>query len=158
MEIELTQVMRDLTFRMRLLKANQEQIGQVCLTERDLLILELLNEHGPMSVSQLSLADGDASDSTISIAITRLWRDRRLVTKTINPENQRTTTIALTDKGKKIIETANKQRNERFQAFIEAINLTDSEGEVIVDVFLRAIKFFDERLGIRKEPISSGAR
>ncbi len=150
METGLKEVMRDLTFRMRLLKANQEeQVGQACLTERELLILELLSEHGPMSVSQLSLADGDASGSTISSTITRLWRDRKLVTKTISPENQRTTMIGLTDKGRKIVGTANKQRNERFQTFIEAINLTEEEEEIMLNVFRRAIKFLDERLELR---------
>jgi DNA-binding MarR family transcriptional regulator len=57
--------------------------------------------------------------------------------------------IGLTEKGRKIIEVLNKQRAERFKAFINAINLTDDEEQVILDVFNRAIKFFDERLGIR---------
>ena len=67
MRPDLAKAMHDLTFRMRLLKAGQEeQVGKDCLTEREMLILELLAESGPMSVSQLSLADPGASDSTIS--------------------------------------------------------------------------------------------
>ncbi len=150
METELAKVMRDLAFRMRLIKANQEeQVGQYCLTERELLILELLSENGPMSVSQLALADSSASDSTISTTITGLWRDKKMVTKTIDSEDQRTTMIGLTEKGRKIIGVLNKQRAERFKAFIEAINLTVDEEQVMLDVFNRAIKFLDERLGIR---------
>lgn len=152
METELIKAMHDLTLRMRLLKANQEeQVGQECLTEREALILELLNEKGPMSVSQLSLADAGASDSTISSTITRLWRNRKLVTKTISPENQRTTIIGLTDKGRNIIDIINTQRNERFKTFYEALNLTVGEEEAMLNVLHRAINFFDERLELRNE-------
>lgn len=149
MKQDLAKVMRDLAFRMRLLKASQEEkAGQYHLTERQLLILELLLENGPMSVSQLSLADPCASDSTISTTITKLWRNK-LVSKTISPENQRTTIIDLTDKGRKIISIFNEQRAERFQTFFEAINLTGNEEQVMLDIFSRAIKFFDERLLVR---------
>lgn len=149
MKQDLAKVMRDLAFRMRLLKATQEEkAGQYHLTERQLLILELLSESGPMSVSQLSLADPGASDSTISTTITKLWRNK-LVSKTISPENQRTTIIDLTDKGKKTINIFNEQRAERFQTFLDAINLTESEEQVMLDTFSRAIKFLDERLKMR---------
>ena len=150
MEAELAKVIRDLAFRMRLIKASQEeQVGQYCLSERELLILELLSENGPMSVSQLALADPTASDSTISTTITGLWRNKKMVTKTISPDDQRTTIVGLTEKGRKIIDVLNKQRADRFKAFIDAIDLTDDEEQVILDVFNRAIKFLDERLGIR---------
>jgi DNA-binding MarR family transcriptional regulator len=150
MRPDLVKAMHDLTFRMRLLKAGQEeqQVGKVCLTEREMLILELLAESGPMSVSKLSLADPDASDSTISSTITGLWRNK-LVTKKISPENQRTTIIGLTETGRKMVEGFIKQREDRLQAFCEAINTTDDEEEVMLNVFTRAINFFDERLGIR---------
>jgi len=150
MRPDLVKALHNLTFRMRLLKANQEeqQVGKVCLTEREMLILELLAEGGPTSVSKLSLADPAASDSTISSTITRLWRNK-FVTKKISPENQRTTIIGLTDTGRKIIEHFIKQREDRLRAFCEAINTTEDEEEVMVNVFTRAINFFDERLGIR---------
>ncbi len=149
METELEKAMRDLTFRMRLIKAGQEeQVEQVCLTEREMLILELLSENSEMAVSQLSAADPTASDSTISSTITKLWRNKKMVTKTISPENQRTTIIGLTDKGRDVIESLNKQQNERFQKFIEAINVTPDEKMVMLNVFKRANRFFDNHLRI----------
>jgi DNA-binding MarR family transcriptional regulator len=149
MKTNLIKTMRDLAFRMRLLKARQEdQAGQENLTERELLILELLSENGPMPVSHLSAADPCVSDSTISSTITKLWRNEKMVTKTISPENQRTTIIGLTDKGKKVIDIVNEQRGERFEALLEAINLTNGETEVLQNVFDRAILFFDKHLGI----------
>lgn len=150
MRPDLAKAISDLTFRMRLLKASQEeQVGQQYLSERELLILELLIINGPTPVSQLSLADPGASDSTISTTITKLWRGKKMVTKTIYPENQRMTIIGLTDKGRKIIEVFNRQRAKRFQTLLEAINTTDGEEKVMLNVLNRAIKFFDERLGIR---------
>ena len=150
METELAKVIRDLAFRMRLLKASQEeQVGRYYLSERQLLILELLREHGPMSVSQLSAADPGASNSTISTTITGLWRDEKLVTKAISPENQRTTVVALTEKGRKIIDVLNKQRAERFQTFLKAVNLTKSEEKVMLKVFRHAINFLNKRLNIK---------
>jgi len=152
METELAKAIRDLTFRMRLFKASQEeQEGQQCLTERELLILELLSENGPMTVSQLALADPAASDSTISTTITKLWRDKKMVTKTIKPENQRTTIIGLTDKGRKIIKTVNKQRDERFKTLLDAINATDDQKEVMLNILHHAIRFFDEYFGINNK-------
>jgi DNA-binding MarR family transcriptional regulator len=103
-----------------------------------------------MSVSEVSAADPGASDSTISSTITRLWRDKKMVTKTISPENQRTTIIGLTDKGRKTVEVFNKQRDERFRTLFEAINVTDGEKEVLLSVLGRAIKFFDKRLNIEE--------
>lgn len=151
MRPDLAKAIQDLTFRMRLLRAGQEaQGGNIALSEREMLILELLAKNGQMSVSQLSLADSSASDSTISTTITRLWRNK-LVSKTIKPENQRTTIIDLTEKGKKTVDVINRQRAERFQTLFEAINTTGSEEEAILNVTNRAIKFLDERLGIRND-------
>ena len=77
-----------------------------------------------------------------------MWRNK-LLTKTIDPENQRTTIIALNNEGRNIIEGFNKQREDRLQTFFDAINTTDDEEQVMLDVFERAIKFFDERLGMK---------
>ncbi len=78
-----------------------------------------------------------------------------MVTKTASSEDQRATMIGLTEKGRKIIDVLNEQRNERFKAFIEALNLTDGEEQVMLDVFNRAIKFLDERLGIRTVQVNN---
>ena len=148
---EIAKGIRDLTFRMRLFKAGQEeQLDGENLSEREMLILELLHEKGEMAVSQISAADGGASDSTISSTITRLWRNKKMVTKTISPENQRTTIIGLTDNGRKTIEVFNKQRDERFAALFEAIDVTNGEKEALLNILSRAIKVFDKRLNIKE--------
>ena len=146
---DLAKVIQELSSKMRHLKAMQEDKASAGnLTERDLMILGLLNESGKMAVSHIAAADPTASESTISTAITKLWRDKKMVTKTISPENQRTTIVELTDKGKKAIEVYNKQRDERFKTLFDAINVTDSEKEVMTKVLSRAVTFFDEHPGV----------
>ncbi len=114
------------------------------------MILGLLNERGKMTVSQIAAADPNVSDSTISTTITKLWRDKQMVSKTISPENQRTTIVELTDKGKKAIELINQQRAERFKTLFKAIEVTDEEREVFIRVLNRATAFFDKHLGLNK--------
>jgi len=149
---DLAKVIQELSSRMRHLKATQEdKVSAGNLTERDLMILGLLNENGKMAVSQISAADPTASESTISTTITKLWRDKKMVTKTISPENQRTTIVELTDKGKKAIEVYNKQRDERFKTLFDAINVTEPEKEVMTKVLSLAITFFDKHLGVSND-------
>jgi DNA-binding MarR family transcriptional regulator len=114
------------------------------------MILRLLNERGKMTVSQIAAAEPNVSDSTISTNITKLWRDKQMVSKTISPENQRTTIVELTDKGKKAIEVVNKQRAERFKTLFQALEVTDDEKQVLLKILNRAIPFFDKHLGLDK--------
>ena len=99
-----------------------------------------------MTVSGIVNAIPNATDSTISINVTKLWREKRMVSKTKNPENQRTTIVELTDTGKKTIEVYNKQKTERFKALFQAIEVNDEERVVLTNVLDRAIKFFEEYL------------
>jgi len=148
---DLEKAILEISLKMRLLKAMQEDKSPLeNLTERDVMILQLLNERGKMTVSQIAAADPSASDSTISTNITKLWRDRKMVSKTISPENQRTTIVELTEKGKKAIEIINKQRSERFNTLFHAINVTDDEKHVLLNIVTRAIAFFDRHLGLNK--------
>ena len=142
---DLEKAIQELSLRMRLIRAAQEEtLPEHTLTERDILILELLNDRGPMAVSEIAKAYPNASDSTISTNITKLWRKMEMVSKTISPENQRTTIVELTEKGKQAIGLCNKQRAVRFKALFEAINVTDNEKQVLLNVIGRAIPFFDK--------------
>ncbi len=151
MEQVIERAIRELSFRMRLLKAKQEdESAPEVLTEREAMILGLLQERGRLSVSQIAAADPNVSDSTISTDVTRLWRDKQMVTKTISPENQRTTIVELTDKGKKAFELIQKQRAERFKTLFKAINVTDNEKRVLITVLKRALTHLDKHLGLNK--------
>ena len=144
---DLEKAIHEISLRMRLMKAMQEEKSSSDeLSEREAMILALLCERGRMNISQIAATDPNISDSTISTTITRLWRNKKMVSKTISPENQRTTIVELTPKGKKAIELFNKQRAERFNMLFHAINVTDEEKQVMLRVLSRAIAFFDKHL------------
>ncbi len=138
-----------LSRRMWTLKATQEdQTFEGAVGERELMILGLLKEKGTMSVSEIAETIPNVSYSTISTDITKLWRDKKMVNKAIDPDNQRVTLVELTDKGQKAAELIQKKRNERMNQLYEALNTTKEEEEVIIRVSNRAIEHFDKLLGL----------
>lgn len=148
---ELSKAILEISFRMRLLKTMQEDASPLeGLTERDLMILELLNDRGKMTVSEIAASDSNVGYSTISTNVTKLWRERKMLSKTVNPENQRVTVVELMDKGKKAVEISNQQRAERFQTLFDAIEVTDDEKGVLLKIIARAVAFFDNLLGLDK--------
>jgi DNA-binding MarR family transcriptional regulator len=138
-----------LSRRMLTLKATQEDQGmEGALGERELMILNLLKEKGTMSVSEIAEAVPNVSYSTISTDITKLWRDKKMVTKTVDPDNQRITLVELTEKGVKTAELIQKKRDERMNQLYKALNTTRDEEEVIIRVSNRATEYFDKLLGL----------
>jgi len=150
---ELEKAIHELALRMRMIRAIQEDTAPAgSLTERESLILQLLNERGQMTVTQIAEAWPNVSDSTISMTVTKLWREFGLVSKTISPENQRITIVELTDKGRAELETIFKQRSQRIKALFDSINLTDDEKQVLISVCQRGIKMMDQFLRPAKVP------
>lgn len=152
---ELMKAIMGLSRRMLTLKATQEdQESEGAVGERELMILDLLKEKGVVSVSEIAEAIPSVSYSTISTDITRLWRDKKMVDKSIDPENQRVTLVELTEKGHKAVEFMQQKRNERMNQLYKAMNTTREEEEVIIRVSNRAINHFDKLLGLdgRQEP------
>ena len=127
------------------------------LTMRDVLILDLLRQQGPMTVSRISKAVPDVAGSTVSINITKLWREKKFVSKTKKYDNQRTTVVELTDKGKEAIELFNNRREETFNVLFQALNLSGDEEQVIANVIERAIKFFDKNLPGKLNGVKQGS-
>ena len=144
--MELGKLIEELGLRMRLLRASQEA-GQKIegLSDRDTLLLELLYDRGQMTVSQIAGLCPSVSESTISTNITKLWR-QKLVTKNINPENQRVVFVELTPKGNEIISSFKKMRADRMATLFKAMGLSEEEREVLERVFARASAFFDNYL------------
>ena len=136
---ELEKAIHELSLRMRLIRFMQEQKEMVEeLSERDILLLQLIAERGKMTVSEIAAAYPTVSESTISTTLTKLWRDRGVVSKTISPENQRITNVELTDKGQKALEEVMKNRGASYNALFHAIQVTDDEREVLIDCVGRA--------------------
>jgi len=155
---ELGKLMDELGLRMRLLRASQENgapMGE--LSERDILLLELLDGHGRMTVSEIAASYPHVSESTISTDITNLWREKKLVSKTINPDNQRVTFVEITDKGKELLTVIKQQRSERIATLFRAMGFSDEEREVMKRLTSRAIMYFDEYLGLTRKEAGAGS-
>lgn len=145
---ELEKAVHELALRMRMIRAIQEDAAPAgALTERESLILHLLNERGQMTVMQIADAWPNVSESTISMTITKLWRKLGLVSKTIDPNNQRVTLVELTDKGRTELENIFKQRSQRIKALFDSINMTPEERQTLIDICQRGVKVLDQFLG-----------
>ena len=143
---DLEKVINDLSLRLRQIRAMQEdQNPKGTLTERESLILQQISEKGPLAVSQISQVWPNISESTISITLTKLWK-QKIVSKTISPDNQRVTLVDLTDKGRAELVKILEQRKHRFQVFFDAIQVTPEEKEVLSRVFGRGVTFLDQIL------------
>ena len=147
MKNKLSNAISELSLRMRLIKSLQEEKSSSQeLTDRDLLLLEMISKAGSMTVSQIAAMHPNVSDSTISTAITHLWRDKKVVSKSINPENQRVTNVQLTEKGRQALETYALHQKERYKTMFEAMQMSDEEAQTLNNIVNRAVKVLDSRL------------
>jgi DNA-binding MarR family transcriptional regulator len=145
----LENLIDEISLRMRLLRAVEEPPFQIeDLTEREILFLELLNERDKMKVSEIALAYPKVAASTISMTLTRLWREKGLISKSIDPQDQRITTVELTTKGQGAVEKVKQGRRERFRVLIDALKLDEEESRCVGSVVNRAILHLDEHLAM----------
>jgi len=139
----------DMAFRVRLYiasKISEQKVGD--LTDRETLILELVGMKGDMSISEIGSLYPTVSNSTISTTITKLWKDKKLVDKRILPENQRVTTVSLTEKGKKVLEEIKRTQAEVFGTVTVSLGLSPDQVEYFQEILENAIGFFDKTLGL----------
>ena len=142
----------DMAFRVRLYiasKISEQKVGD--LTDRETLILELVGMKGNMSISEIGSLYPTVSNSTISTTITRLWKDKKLVDKRILPENQRVTTVSLTEKGQKVLEEIKRPQSQVFSTVTVSLGLEPDQVEYFQEILENAIGFFDKTLGLTLE-------
>jgi len=142
----------DMAFRVRLYiasKVSEQKVGD--LTDRETLILELVGMKGNMSISEIGGLYPTVSNSTISTTITRLWKDKKLVDKRILPENQRVTTVSLTEKGQKVLKEIKRTQSEVFSTVTVSLGLSPDQVEYFQEILENAINFFDKTLGLTLE-------
>jgi len=142
----------DMAFRVRLYiasKISEQKVGD--LTDRETLILELVGMKGNMSISEIGGLYPTVSNSTISTTITRLWKDKKLVNKRILPENQRVTSVSLTEKGQKVLEEIKRTQSEVFSTVTVSLGLSPDQVEYFQEILENAIVFFDKTLGLTLE-------
>ena len=140
----------DMAFRVRLYiasKVSEKKVGD--LTDRESLILELVGMKGSMSISEIGSLYPTVSNSTISTTITKLWKDKHLVDKRILPENQRVTTVTLTEKGEKLLKEIKRTQSDVFSTVTVSLGLSPDQVEYFQEILEHAIGFFDDILGLK---------
>jgi len=140
----------DMAFRVRLYmasKISEQKVGD--LTDRESLIIELVGMKGSMSISEIGSLYPTVSNSTISTTITKLWKDKKLVDKKILPENQRVTTVTLTEKGQEILTEIKRTQADVFSTISVSLGLAPDQAEYFHDILKNAIGFFDETMGLK---------
>jgi len=140
----------DMAFRVRLYiaskLADERRIND--LSERETLLLQLVGTTGRMSISEICNYYPRVSNSTISTTITKLWKEKKLVDKNILPENQRITTVNLTEKGQKVVEEIKRKQSDVFNTVTTSLGLSAEQNESFQIVLKSAIGFFDDLLGL----------
>ena len=140
----------DLALRVRLyiaLNALEENRVED-LSDREALLLELIDTKGSMSISEISHFYPKVSNSTISTTISRLWKEKKLVDKNILPENQRITAVNLTDEGRKVVGQIRQNQSDVFKTVAKSLGLSAEKNESFQQVLENSIGFFDELLGL----------
>jgi DNA-binding MarR family transcriptional regulator len=143
----------DLAFRVRLfiaLKLSEENRVEH-LSDREVLLLELIDTKGSMNISEISRFYPKVSNSTISTTISKLWKEKQLVEKNILPENQRITTVSLTDEGRRILSQIKEKQSEIFNTVAESLGLSAEPDQLFHQILKKSIVFFDALLDLRPE-------
>ena len=151
----------DVAFRVRLFIASKlsEKNRATDLSDREALLLELIGTKGSMSISEISNFYPKVSSSTISTTMTKLWKEKKLVVKNILPENQRITTISLTDTGRSRLEQIKQSQSNVFTTVAHSLDLTDEQNESFHHILKNSIEHLDELLNLQlNEPVALGAQ
>jgi len=121
------------------------------LTERDISILEYINEKGDVSFSDLVTDYKSVSLSTISNTISKLYSDKidkggNLIDKKLFPGDQRKIILSLTKEGKKIVKDLNKQNLESYKEVVKSFHFDGEEEVVFQNILKKSIKHFTDIL------------
>ena len=150
MEKKSESLIYEMAFRVRLYvasKISEKKVGN--LTDRESLIIELIGMKGSMSISEIGSLYPSVSNSTISTTITKLWKDKKLVDKKILPENQRVTTVTLTEKGKQILAEIKRTQADVFSTISVSLGLSPDQVGYFHEILENAIVFFDDTMGLK---------
>jgi DNA-binding MarR family transcriptional regulator len=142
----LERLIYEISLKMRLLKAIQTINDESGLSEREVLLLELIGSQKGMSISDIGKYFPGLAISTISGDISQLWKKRELVTKGINPDNERARVIELSDKGYKLLNDVEKKQAERFSILLKGLNVKGENRKILEQIIQDALLFIEEKL------------
>ena len=143
--MEIVELINKLSILMQLYKVASESENKKQYSEREILLLELINTENKLSISGISEKFPVIGKSILSSTISDFWKNG-LVNKERDFENQRITNVSLTKKGQKLLETIRKKKSERFDFLTKSLALTLEEEKVVKIILERAIESLDEKL------------
>jgi DNA-binding MarR family transcriptional regulator len=146
MESKFSRLIYEMSLRVRVMKsslANEKRLGD--LTEREILLIELLGSKSDMSISEICSLHPQVSASTISTTITKLWKEKGLLIKTILPENQRVTIVNLTEKGRRVLKEIRALHISMYSTIEDSLGMTAKELNWLSERIEKAIEFFDKQ-------------
>ncbi|MFH2059664.1 MAG: MarR family winged helix-turn-helix transcriptional regulator [Pseudomonadota bacterium] len=143
--MELERLINEISVKMRLLKIATETKTDGQYSEREILLLELIDANEKMTVSEITEQFNMVAKSIISSTISKFWR-AQLVNKDRDFGNQRIIHVSLTPKGKKLLNTIRKNQDERFSFLIKALKLNPEQKKMLEQILENAIKMF----GVKK--------
>ena len=145
----------EMALRVRLYLTSQKPGKKVAdLTDRETLLLELIGAREQMSISEIAKMYPTVSNSTISTTITKLWKENKLVKKTILPENQRKTVVSLTPAGKKVLREIRQAQTVTFNTVTKSLGLSSEQDEYFQIFIKNGIQFFDKKLGLKLDELT----
>lgn len=137
-----------LSVKMRMLKAFLGTDSDAAeLNDRQVLILETLADHGPLSVTDLAKRFSGVAQSTISSYV-KTWRspEQRLVEIQLDQQDIRKHMVVLTEIGKQKVNDIRQQREEAYIPLAKALPKDPEKAKVIEEVVNDAIQLVEKKL------------
>lgn len=150
MERSISTLIYDISLRVRLMNSDlafDKRVGD--LTERETLLIELIGTKKNMKISDISKLFPQVSPSTISTTITRLWKEKGLVNKTILPENQRVKIVNLTEKGRLVLKEIRAAHISMYSTVEDSLGMNARELNWLSEKIKRSIEFFNQQFDSR---------
>ena len=146
MESKFSRLIYEMGLMVRVMQSSlayEKRIGD--LTERETLLIELLGSKSDMSISEICELHPQVSASTISTTITKLWKEKSLLIKTILPENQRVTIVNLTKQGRCVLKDIKAMHIAMYSIIEDSLGMTAKELNWLSERVEKAIEFFDQQ-------------
>ena len=136
-----------LGIKMRIYRAIQIADSDAgALKDRDILILELLNTQGSMSMTELSRFFPGVKQSTLSTDIKKLRSEMDLIDMKVDKNDMRIHLIELSEKGFEKVNQIKAQRATSYIPLSKAIGNDPDEINLLNRVVTRAIDLVDKEI------------
>lgn len=143
----LESLLYDISVLVRLYRAAQEHSNNSeDLSEREILLMGLLSTRDKMTITEIKEMSPRVSLGTISTTVTRLWKEKQFVDKSIDVDNPRSITVSLTEKGLLALAEIRKHRADTFTELLGGLALTNDERIVFETCISRAVAHFKKML------------